>query len=148
MFFEIFSFLDLAAFRNVRLVSKTWKDLVIFAHPRIHLVVPISDNTLDTISNLTETEVSLHVHDFTGKGNENKVVTATEGNGLLFGLAERIKFTGDNVEPAEIQKLMPFAIGTVRVLSFENLGNDIIMRPFLESTSTFSALRKLEVRSL
>lgn len=145
MFFKIFSFLDLAAFRNVRLVSKKWKRLVVVSHPGIHIVVPITDKTVATISNLTETQVSLYIRRFTEKGNRNEVVSATKGTGLLFANAERIKFRDDKISPVEIQKRLPYAIDTVTSLSFVYLGDDIIMRPFLDMTATFSALRQLEV---
>ncbi len=143
MLFEIFSFLDLAAFRNARLVCKKWKIIVIETHPKFHFVVPLTDKSMATIDKLTETQVSIHVHNFTGKGN--KMVSGMEGAGFLFVQAEKIKFEGDNVEPAEILKLMPYAFETVRVLSFVNLGSDVIIRPFLGMTATFRVLRKLEV---
>lgn len=142
MYFEVFSYFDLPAFRNARLVSKKWKYLVVDACPQFHFVFPLSDATIPLAKDITEEFLSLHVHDFTGNGNE--AVSPTSGTGLLFGSAEWIQFFGNNNEPLEIPKMLKFAEETVKNLSFKGCGIDI-MRPFLNMTLSFSALRELSV---
>lgn len=142
IFFEIFSLLDLAAIRKVREVSKKWKFLVPYIRPNLHFVCHITDDTFKYAVNSEEEFVRLEVHDFSGKGNE--VVSSTNGTGLLFGNAEYIIFTGNNIEPGEIPKMMQFAVDSVETLEFQNCEIDTL-RPFIDAKQSFHALKKLSV---
>ncbi len=143
MLAEIFSRLDLDSIRNARLVSKWWNEMVLFAiRKRFHLVCPISDSTLSRAVKSKEVLKSLNVRNFTGNGN--KVVSATRGTGRLFGCADRIQFTGTNINPAKSLKMMSYAFNTVKELIFKRCGHAII-RPLLQSKQFFHSLNQLTV---
>lgn len=116
--------------------------MIPLAHPHLHFVSQLTDETFTFVVNSEEIFDCVEVHDFSGKVNE--IVSATSGIGLLFGNADSIKFIGNNIEAAEIPKIMQFAVDSVKMLKFENCGIDTI-RPFIEAKQTFNALQELSV---
>lgn len=82
------------------------------------------------------------MHDFSGIGNE--VVSETSGTGFLFGNIESIKFTGNNIEPEEIPKMMQFAVDSVKMLEFKNCNIDTL-RLFTQARQTFNDVQMLSV---
>lgn len=72
------------------------------------------------------------------------MVSPTNGTGFLFGNTDNIKFTGNNIEPDEIPKMMQFAVDSLKMLEFKNCGIDTL-RPFIQANQTFNALQELSV---
>lgn len=142
MYWKIFSFLDLPAIRKVREVSKTWKSIIPYAWPNLRFVCQLTDDNFQFAVDSEEKITCLDIHDFTGKGNEK--VSPTSGTGLLFGNAGSIKFTGNNIQPGEIPKMMQFAVDSVKMLEIKDCGIDTL-RLFIEAKQTFNAVQEFAV---
>ncbi len=142
IFGDIFTHLNVDSIRTVRMVCKTWKDLVYYSCPKIQFACHLTDETQKFAVQSEEIISCLDIHDFSGKKNE--VISSTSGIGLLFGSAERIQFTSKAIPADEIPKMMRFAVDSVKKLAFQDCRINTL-RPFLETKQSFSYLRELSV---
>lgn len=145
MFFEIFQYLDLSTFKTCRLVCQKWKGIVIEAcWSRFELIFPFTDETFRTAEALTQDGVGIHIHDITKNMNDPKYIENAED---LFGKTETMKFSGNNIEPAEVTKILHCALDRVKTLSFQGTKGDKpdCISPLLEMNVKFNAIVKLTV---
>lgn len=141
MCFKILTFLDFKSILQMRLVSKHWK-LIAQACRDHQFVCNLEDSTLTTAINSGERMTTLKIRNFSGAGN--KVVSSTRGSGRLFANTECIRLIGPDIVATELNKMINYAVHTVKELVFRYCLPTLPLTVFKQSRK-FTCLNKLMV---
>jgi len=141
MCFNIFSYLDMESFKAARAVSKRWKFLADSSRS-LSFTCHLTDLTTLAVINSNELFSCIKIHDFDGVNN--KIVSATRGTGRFFRHAESVHLIGVNINAAEVEKMMQYAVGSVSELLFEYCHSSVLWA-VLDLPRPYQYLQKLTV---